>query len=523
MKKIQEIIKEDGIYFFIALVLLVMDLLIVTVTFNNEDYTLQIPSQSMFGLISYSVIIILGILAICIFKDIDRKQIPLQKVYLIIAIPLGILYCIANPLGKVPDEYQHVRKSMAISNGVFFSNIDEHGNPVDKFNAKVNEVVSKSTSTYEEAINKIFSKETDEEVYLIYSMATYAPICHLPQAFGIFITRMLGGGISIQCYMARIVNMLIAIFIMYEAIKVIPFKKSIVLFLGLLPITLTEFASMSSDALTISSCIFYISYILYLKYDDNKKQINNKDILILLFTSLIVSLCKIVYVPLCVLLFLIPKEKFSSKKIKNCTLLGIFFLALFINIIWLIYASRFLIEVNPGVDSSGQVMFILTHPVSYMLILFRTIHIYFQTFLLSLCGEGLGHYNLQASVFFVFSCFIVFAFLFLVKEDKDRKKFDFKTKAIFLFIFVSIVILIYTSLYVAWTTCQKPIILGVQARYFLPILLLMAIVLDNDKIVLNCKLSNRNLLIFMLFLNLNVLSCTLYTYLNGTIIDYYIK
>lgn len=523
-KKIKELIKRDGIYFGFSIFLLIVTLLIVTVTFNGEDYTLQLPTaDNLFSLISYITICILGLSGIFVFRNIDRNQIALQKVYLMIVIPLGILYCLANPLGKVPDEYQHARKSMAISNGIFFSNSDKNGNPYDKFNSKLNELVTKETSTYEEAINRIMINETDEEIYLVYSMATYAPICHMPQAFGMFITRLLGGGISVQCYAARIVNMGIAIFLIYQAIKFIPFKKSIVLFLGLLPITITEFASMSSDALTISSCIFFISYILFLKYDDNKTEINLKDILILVISSVIVSLCKIVYVPLCLLLLLLPEKKFSTKKVKNITICGTILGAILLNIIWLIYASSFLTEVNPGVNSSGQVRYILTHPISYILILFRTIQVYFQTFILSLCGEGLGHYNLQASVLYVFPCLVVFAILFLVKDDKERKNFDLVTKLVFFIIFAIIVVLIYTSLYVAWTACEKPIILGVQARYFLPVLLLTAIVLDNDKIIFNCKLSNRYLLIFLLFFNLNVLSCTLYTYLYGTVISYYIK
>ena len=473
--KFVEKIKKDWKFslFYFSLILVV--LLIAITSFKDGDYLLQLPPANIFANITFIITSIFGLAFFFIFNFFEDKKIKIENLYLCIVIPLGLLYCIANPLGMVPDEDQHARKSMAISNGIFFSHKDENGNPNDKFNAKLNEVVTRTITSYEDGFTRAGLAETEEEIDMIYSMATYAPICHMPQAFGMFLVKIFGGGITIQCYAARIINMLLAIFLTYGALKMIPFKKQIVFFLGLLPITIQEYASMSSDALTISSCMFFIAYILYLKYDDLKTIINKKDMLILAVMTLIVSLCKIVYVPLALLLFIIPKEKFTSAKVKNIFTISTFFIAIVLNIIWLVYAAGFLTEVNQGVDGAEQVKYILTNPISYILILFRTIHIYNQTFILSLCGEGLSHYNVQASVLFVFPCLIIFAMLFFANDDKTRKDFDWKTKLIFLIIFIGIVVLIYTSLYVAWTPLKTPIIYGVQARYFLPVLLLTAI------------------------------------------------
>jgi uncharacterized membrane protein len=503
--------------------LMILVLLIATTSFRTNNYTLQLPGDNIFANITYIVVISMTIIFFFIIKYFNKKNIPLEKLYLTLIIPLGILYCIANPLGKIPDETQHARKSMAISNGIFFAHKDKNGNPYDLFNTKINELVTTTTSSYEEAWNRIMAEETDEEIYLTYTMATYAPICHTPQALGMFIARILGGGVAVQCYAARLTNLLVAIFLVYEAIKIIPFKKSIVFFLGLLPITISEFASMSSDALTISMCIFYISYILYLKYDENKQKITKKDIVILGVSSIIVSLLKIVYIPLCLLLFILPKEKFSSKKVKNISVISIFIVALILNFVWLVYASTFLTESNPNVNAGEQVKYILTNPISYALILFRTIHIYNQTFIMSLCGEGLGNYNAQASVLFTIPCIAIFSMLFFVNDDKERKSFSIIDKIIYGVIFSIIVILVYTSLYVAWTPLKSPLILGVQARYFLPVLLLTAIVFDNKKLVFNSKFENKYLASFMLFFNLNALSCLSYTYIFNYIIEYYIK
>lgn len=516
-------LKEDYKYLLFFFILLVITLLIATVTFKPNDFTLNFPTQNLFGMITYSVTIIFGIIGFFILKNVDKEDVKLHKIFVSIVIPLGILYCLANPLGKVPDEDHHARKAIAISQGNFFSKADKNGDAYEPINAKISELVTRSTSSYEDAYNRIKAEETDEKIDMWYTtMALYSPICHLPQAFGFFITRIFGANVVVQCYAARLVNMLVAIFFMYEAIKLIPFKKHIIMFLGLLPITLNEFASMSSDALAISISIFYISYILYLKYDKTKKIINKKDIVILTVSSIVIALNKIVYLPLCLLLFMLPKEKLGSLKRKNIIAGVIFGISTILNLVWLIYCSRFLVTFNPGVNSAEQVKYILVNPIRYALVCFRTMNVYNQTFIMSLCGEGLGSYNAQASVLYVFPCLLLFATLFFANDDKEREEFDIFSKLYMLAIFISIVVLIYTSIYVQWTPVGYPMVFGIQARYFLPIILLLAIVLDNKILVFNKKFSNRYLLTFMIFFNLNALSCILYTYMN-CIIEYYIK
>ena len=112
--------------------------------------------------------------------------------------------------------------------------------------------------------------------------------------------------------------------------------------------------------------------------------------------------------------------------------------------------------------------------------------------------------------------------LFFVNEDKKKKEINRLTKLICLFIFVSIVLLIYTSLYVAWTPVRHATIKGVQSRYFLPVLLLTALVLDNKTIVFDKKLKDKYISSFMLFFNINALSCISLTYIFNFIINIYV-
>lgn len=392
-------------------------------------------------------------------------------------------------------------------------------------NAKLHELVSRSTESYEDLWRRINLTETDEELKMTYNtMALYAPICHAPQALGMFISRILGAGISVQCYVGRLFNFALSIILIYNAIRLMPYKKYLLMYIALLPVSFNVLPSLSSDAITLSMVLFYISYILHLKYNDELKEFRKKEKIALAISTIVISLCKIVYVPLCLLLFILPKEKFGTLKKKNIFVIALIFTAIIINLIWLAYCSRFLIEFNGGVNSKEQVMFILTHPIQYCIILFRTINFYFNTYYSGLSGDSLGSYCVKASEIFIYASIVLTSLLFIAKVDNNEKKIkiDLVTKGICAFIFIAIVVLIYTSLYVQWTPVKNTFILGVQARYFLPILILTAIILDNDKLVIKEKI-NRFLLTFLLFININVATATIYTYYFGMIIESYVK
>jgi len=516
-----EIRKNIITYIAIAVILLLINLLINFTVYRGEKFDVHLPGSDDFGTSSFVITMVFGILYSILIYFSSKKKWKIEYIYLLLAIPIGTLYLIYNPLGKVPDEDMHARKSMAISYGNFFSTQVEDGKAVYPINSKINELVTRSTTSYDEALKRIEAEETDERIPLEYTtMALYAPICHMPQAFGMFVTRIFGASIVVQCYAARTVNMLLAIFLVFEAIKLIPFKKYIVLMIGLLPITMNEFASMASDAFAIGFSLFYIALIFNIKYKETP--IERKDKIFLVIYSLIVALLKIVYMPLVFLLLLIPRKKYNNKKEKNVFSAIVIAISIIINLIWLVYCTRFLVEFNQGVDGKAQVINILQNPIGYILVMFRTMNTFAQTFITSLCGEGLGHYNVQTSVLYVFSCIMMMTVLFLAKEEDDDNSFDFIVKAISFIVFGVIVLLIYTSVYVQWTPATKPIIYGIQARYFIPILPLVIVFLDNCSFIIK-KINKSYLFLFVVFMNLNAVCMIMYTYVFGNVLDFYIK
>lgn len=381
----RENLKKDLLFLNFGLILGLITCICLSVCAKQNDATLINLFKTKIGIITYLLVIILGTIYYFLFKNCEKNKIKLEIVFLSIALPIGLLYCFVTPFGKVPDEITHCTKALDISYGHFISKANSKGEAELNFSKNLDNIFSLDNKTYEDYVDSIkLDNRNEEMIYKFSNMALYSPICHLSQAFGIFLTRNLGASLIIQLYAGRIVNLLVALFLIYFAVKYIPFNKILVIFITLLPISMQEISSFSSDALTIAMSLFYVSYILYLRFTNNVKELGRKEWFILIFSSLVISMSKIVYLPFCLLMFLIPESKLKSRKDKILKLGTLFIGVTILNLLWVAYSSRFLIEYNIGVNSKEQVLFILKHPIDYLFIMIRTLSIYFQSWWLGL-------------------------------------------------------------------------------------------------------------------------------------------
>ena len=159
ISKIKNFIKNDWQYLTFGLILLIITLLIATINYNSEEtpFVVNTPFTSVYGLVSWCLVLILGLSGIFLLKNASNDGIKLEKKYLLLAIPIGIIMVFVTPLGRIPDEVNHSRKTAAISQGNIFSVADEDGVAKDMLNSKINELVSISTTTYEEYFERLFS------------------------------------------------------------------------------------------------------------------------------------------------------------------------------------------------------------------------------------------------------------------------------------------------------------------------------------------------------------------------------
>lgn len=81
---------------------------------------------------------------------------------------------------------------------------------------------------------------------------------------GILLTSLFTDNAMLMAYAARIINMIVAMVLLYFAIKLMPFGKIGMLMSMCFPIAVEGFTSMSPDAITIRSSLFI--YSICIKY-----------------------------------------------------------------------------------------------------------------------------------------------------------------------------------------------------------------------------------------------------------------
>ncbi len=472
-QKILNMKKSDLIFLVVYLLLAIFSLIYLM----QKSTSHGLLFTGIFGLI----VLVVEILFFFFLKNQRKKAFPLEKTYLFIAIFFGLLYIFAFPLSQLPDERSDYLRSLEVAN--FHATSVQKGTAVGReFSTHIDKVYS--SETYED-MKDVSNLKLNEETkfYTFSNKSLYAFVCYLPQALGIGISSLLGFSIVFQSLLGKIFNYAFFVLLMYLSIKYIPFKKILVFFIALLPMTVQEAASLSPDAMTIAVSVALISFVLYFRNGTIKKlQIKHLVCLSLLVIAL--SMCKIVYLPLCFLIFLIPQERFQSKKQKYlfCSILSI--VVIILNLTWLNISSQYLVAFESRSNSSEQLKYILSNPIRYIGTIFNTIDSYSITYLGQMVGQSLGVFNVQTSSVMVIVSLVILFYLIVKREKTKEVKeavFSFKEKIFILLMALGTLLLMFTSLYMQWTAVYSDFVDGVQGRYFIPLLLVFAMLFMNKK------------------------------------------
>ena len=309
------------------------------------------------------------------------------------------------------------------------------------------------------------------------------------------ISSAVGLPFTLKIILAKFSMLITYALIIFWAIKIIPRGKIILSVIGLFPTNIFLATQFSYDPpITAFLILFTAVYIRVLETKDEK--INFKYSLILIFSILFACFIKAIYIPLIILLFLIPKDKFSNKKQHLHFKIGVLLLLILVMATFVfptVTQTSSLGDLRGGnTSTSGQLKVILNNPVGYMKLLNDNAGTYFFDKVIG--EETIINYgyidsyispegnNYDRVAYYV----ILFLLLFVVitdSYDKDNYKNKKLIKVFNIIIFIGIIVLIWTALYLSFTPVGELTINGVQNRYFIPLIApLIIISLSNSKI-----------------------------------------
>ncbi len=463
---------------------------------SNHNLITYILYALVFVFIAFIVFV-----AILKFNKINPDS--YYKYYFALVLIMGITYMLLSPPFTSSDEQSHFYRAYEISDGHFITKVND--------NDELSELPSSLYKTYAGSddvkafrnnsikyseINSMIKIPLDKNDKVTYGTgyatsylgaALYSPLQYLPHSFGIMIGKIFNLGPFFLLMLGRLCNLLAYAFMTAFGLKILPKNKLFAMLVLLSPVMLVGASTFSADGFTYASIFLFVAYIL--KLMNSKKVLTIKDISILSILILFISTCKIVYLPIVLLVLLIPKKCFKTNRNNILFKTLSVIVGFLVGIVWFKTATSFLGTVSNA--SSDQISFIITHLIDYVFITIRTYFENFNVYAENLFfGEQLYHSQLKVySILSIIYLILIFMTLF---NEKSKMTISNKIKVLITVLIFIILILIGTALYVQftseWAGVGNLFITGIQGRYFIPICFLLIFIVNYKRKFISDKL-----------------------------------
>ena len=209
---------------------------------------------------------------------------------------------------------------------------------------------------------------------------------------------------------------------------------------------------------------------------------------------------KAIYIPLILCFVFLPSSKFKSKSSE--WLWKGFSLVSFVLLImtFVVPSATDTMEADSRGGNTSvalQMRMVLSHPIAYIKVFLKNFYDTFDDYVFgrsSLAQLAYAGYHKMYTAVTVIMVAVFFTEPRLMIPQKSKKGLR-NFKIVMTILVAGVVGLIWTALYLSFTEIGMETIVGVQARYYIPLMLPVLIILYSDKIKTGWKEENYNLFI----------------------------
>ena len=407
-----------------------------------------------------------------------------------------------TPIYDIHDEQEHFTRAEILSRGILVPEVID--NKVPTIGSVHDLYIENMFKTIETNTAGTINTSQTLEIGAFNHNPFYG---YIPQAIGIFLAKLFSLDAIYMIIFGRIFNSLLYAALISFAIRKTPVLKIPLFAMACIPLTLHQSFSMSIDAMINGLGILSIAYFLYMYKTPN---IDKKEIIIFSLICLACGLCKLPYISLILLILLVPKNNFKNNNYYY-GFLTIIILGLIAVLWYKFFASASYLScwrgdyvIRQNVSAASQLEFVKTNFDSFLIMLLNLPNYLYDTMI------GLFQFSHDSNIYgnnFINMLLILFIGSVSLFYPLDEK-FNLKTR-IGLFI-ISLIIFIGTYLiqFFTWTPVGQTLIVGTQARYFLPLFCLAPIIFNLNKNEPDIDLNNYILSFTMCFISLSVLLIT---------------
>jgi uncharacterized membrane protein len=426
------------------------------------------------------------------------KKIRPEFVFLILAVFFEWRFNKVTPPLQVPDEFHHFYRALQISEGQFLPLKKDQrlggymSQSVQHFVDPYYDVATNIKRTIDPGLidySRNLPYSTRDSVFIDFpNTALYTALSYAPQATALYVLKKCDVSIGNMYYGGRYFTFLCWLVGMFFVIRLIPFGKWLMTLIVLLPMNLYLANSFSADTVTNIIALLFIAYVLRLSLSEKPVTVRNLFWLLLLILGL--SMAKVVYVGLVVLLFVIPPSQFKNIKMYAISLGTLFVIAAISTWYWSALTLEYYIpytEYDPvfrmgKIDLSScanyyiQKQIILQHSWYFPNLIWRSLFDHPFTYLHGYIG-AFGNMDIllpRSAIFLAYAAIGVVAI-----AERNDKVTRLKFKPVFFVAVVVVFVLLILSQHLTWDCVGEGVTDLIQGRYLIAIFPLLFLMLCN--------------------------------------------
>ena len=415
------------------------------------------------------------------FSDVKIARVTLMLILGAVgSIPLVLL----TPPFQVPDEVQHFYRAYQLSEFRIRAEVQNGvagGTLPDSLPQLANSSVYTQDGMHYPPTPSPISKTlklasiplnaSARRFVAIRGSAGYSPLPYLPQVLAMVVGRWFGLGPLYLLYLGRLFNCLAALGLAGLAVYLMPVAAELIMVVGLLPMSLYLYASLSPDAAVIS-CALLFTALSFSASTRGKWEV--WELAVAAAAGAVFCSVKPVYAPILlagVVPGLLRRGNVANVIRSHVILLGA---ALGVAAGWLELAKSSMASTVGEGHPALQMSFVLHQPISFMRALVHSLGILPATRrYIEMVGDfGWLTVPFPAVFFFVYLLPLVNFLIVWKVGTRGSEKRSVPCAVWYLALAVASAFLVMTALYIVSTQVGGNEVTGVQGRYFIPILVL---------------------------------------------------
>jgi len=398
---------------------------------------------------------------------------------------LGLGYLILTGPFRVPDERNHFMRSYQVSEFRLlpFISAGYPGDNLPSSLARLSLALDSHADNHIEPAQisraRSLSLRPEQREFVHFSTsAIYSPLAYVPSALSIAMGRTFGAGPLALIYFARCGNLLVGAWLISLAISHAGFARPAALIVALFPMTLSQVASVSADAMTYALTFLWLALVMEVVVG-KEVPLSRKRIVLLVCLALALSQLRPPFPLLSLLILLMPVKRFGGKvAILVCS--AVVLASILPAAAWNAPAARLFVNPIPehNINPAAQMEWVVMHPAAFWDRAERDLMRHGLEYWEQMVGR-LGWLNIYLPSWICVGFAAVFAACLFTGPRAPPSPLWWQRIALALMVLGGIVA-IELSVYLSFNPVRSPFVIGVQGRYFTPFAAVATYALSNS-------------------------------------------